>query len=122
MNLAVGLTIDKLTNLYLLHPMSKSKLHRTVIRECLDAVVNGPFFPDWEFATLFGFTRQEIKAILDQWPDVDINNDLIKIAISKSFNNLTGYPINNEERWPEFISVSRNKLIKIYTGWQKDVL
>jgi hypothetical protein len=102
--------------------MDKNKSHHKIIRECLNAAVNGPFFPDWEFATLFGLAREEIKQILNQWPDVDINNGLIKTAINSSFNNLTGYPINEEEKWPEFISVSRKKLIKIYTVWRKDSL
>ncbi|MFJ2194093.1 hypothetical protein ACIOJE_40170 [Kitasatospora sp. NPDC087861] len=26
-----------------------------IIKECLDAAVNGPFFEDWEFHTLHGF-------------------------------------------------------------------
>lgn len=119
MSLAADSPLLSYQILYLLHAMGKSKLHRKVTRECLDAVVRGPFFPDWEFVTLFGFTKEEIKAILDKWPDVDMNNDLIKIAINNSFNNLTGYPINNEEKWSEFISVSRSKLKKYMPAGEK---
>ena len=35
-----------------------------VIYECLQASVNGSFFPDWEFHTLFGLTRDEVREII----------------------------------------------------------
>jgi hypothetical protein len=102
--------------------MSKNKSHHTVIKECVNAAANGPFFPDWEFATLFGLTRKEVREILNQWTDVDTASEHTRTAINSSFNNLTGYPISNEEQWPDFISVSRKKLKKIYAIWRKDVL
>ena len=37
---------------------------RGVVRECLGATVEGPFFPDWEFQTLFGLERDEVRRIL----------------------------------------------------------
>src|SRR5712691_11317146 len=30
---------------------------REVVQECLRATVEGPFFPDWEFETIFGLKR-----------------------------------------------------------------
>ena len=35
-----------------------------VVRECLDAAVRGPFFPDSEFHTLIGLTSDEVDAVL----------------------------------------------------------
>ncbi len=102
--------------------MRKSKSYNKIISECLNAVVNGPFFPDWEFATLFGLTREEIKKILDKWPAVDEENEDIKIAINNSFNNLLGYPIANDDKWPEYISINRNKLRVIFADWRKKKL
>jgi hypothetical protein len=51
-----------------------------------------------------------------------MKNEFIKVVINNSFNNLIGYPIKNKEKWPEFISVSRKKLIKIYADWRKEAL
>lgn len=30
---------------------------RDIVRRSLTAAVEGPYFPDWEFQTLFGVTR-----------------------------------------------------------------
>lgn len=38
-----------------------------LVRRCLAASVDGPFFPDWEFETLFGLTRDEVREVLDAW-------------------------------------------------------
>ena len=43
----------------------KPSVDSRVIGECLRAAVNGPFFPDWEFSTLFGLTRDEVRAVAD---------------------------------------------------------
>ena len=40
-----------------------------MIGQCLRAAVDGPFFPDREFSTLFGFSRDELRHIADRWPD-----------------------------------------------------
>lgn len=42
-----------------------------VILQCLLAAADGPFFPDWEFSTLFGFEREEIRRTASTWPDTD---------------------------------------------------
>ena len=44
---------------------------RNIVLECLRGAAEGPFFPDWEFQTLFGLTRKEVKDIADAWPTVN---------------------------------------------------
>jgi hypothetical protein len=90
-----------------------------IFRQCLNAVVNGPFFPDWEFHTLFGVDRNEIDEILNKWPNVNYKDNTIKIAINNTLNNLCGYPISSEEqeRWTEFISISRVELSVMHDEW-----
>ncbi len=39
-----------------------------IVRQCLAAAVRGPFFPDWEFGTLMGLTRDEVQDVLLTWP------------------------------------------------------
>src|SRR3954462_5885611 len=84
---------------------------RDVIRQCLEATVNGPFFPEWEFGTIFGLERNEVRQVLLSWPDLDEADESVVRAINNSFNNLLGYPAKNkQELWPKFISVGGMEL------------
>jgi len=37
---------------------------RDVVRQCLQAAVDGPFFPEWEFGIIFRLERDEVKQVL----------------------------------------------------------
>jgi hypothetical protein len=69
---------------------------RKIVGACLRAAANGPFFPEWEFSTLFGLTRAEVKDVADRYPDVEENddeptgNDDSWLAINNTFANLLG--------------------------------
>jgi hypothetical protein len=92
---------------------------RQVVRECLRASVEGPFFPDWEFATLFGLTRDEVKKVLLSWPALDESDQFVVLAINNSFNNRLGYPAQDKQDvWPNFISVSHLELARIFDKWK----
>ena len=56
---------------------------REVVRECLQAAVEGPFFPEWEFSTLFGLTRDEVRKVLSSWPDGNESDKFVVAAINK---------------------------------------
>lgn len=57
-------------------------------RESLLAAARGPFFPDWEFHTLFGLERSEVESIAESFsPDTPLTGD---VALA----------LNNE--WPIF--------------------
>lgn len=91
-----------------------------VFKQCLDAVVNGPFIPDWEFHILFGLEKNEVNAILVQWPEVNHHDNQVQLAINNSLNNLIGYPIDDEERWSEYIAVSKEELIELFEEWRQN--
>jgi hypothetical protein len=92
---------------------------RDVVRECLRAAADGPFFPDWEFSIIFGLERSEVKAVLLSWPDLDETDENVTVAISNSINNLLGYPTPNKAAlWQNFISVSYNELSTILDKWK----
>jgi hypothetical protein len=57
----------------------------------LKAAAAGPFFPDWEFQTLFGIERQVLAEVANRWPDVDPAKD-VELAVVGSMNHLLGYP------------------------------
>lgn len=92
---------------------------RRIVRECLRAAVEGSFFPDGEFHTLFGLARGEVHRILSLWPELDEADESVVIAINNSFNNLLGYPARNgDEEWPKFISVTRGEVERIFDKWK----
>ena len=39
-----------------------------IVGEVLRAAANGPFFPDWEFHTLFGLERDQVRQVAVAWP------------------------------------------------------
>jgi len=89
-----------------------------IIHECLNAVVNGPFIPASEFHALFGLDILEVKNILDKWPDVDFDSQDVKIAINNAFTNLPGYPIDQPDKWQDFISVPKETVEKTFLEWR----
>ena len=92
---------------------------RGIVRECLRAAVEGPFFPEWEFETIFGLKRDEVKEILLSWPELDESDESVVRAINNSFNNLLGYPTRNkQEIWAKFISVSGIELARTFDKWK----
>ncbi|QTE31094.1 hypothetical protein [Pengzhenrongella sicca] len=76
---------------------------------CLRAAVEGPFFPDWEFHTLFGLDRDEVRAVLTSWPSCENPEDQFS-AVNNAMNNLLGYPHGRDDVWPEFIPASRTEV------------
>ncbi len=102
-------------------PLSSREIE--IIGECLSAAAHGPFFPDGEFCTLFGISREEVALVAGEWPVVIENSEIANIAINNSFANLTGYPIKPDKMayWEEFISVPREELIPIFKTWRESI-
>ena len=90
-----------------------------VVKDCLRAAVEGPFFPDWEFHTLFGLERSEREEhpILSG-PISTKMMAAVVLAINNSFNNLLGYPHGLHDNWSDFIRVDSRELARIYMKWK----
>jgi hypothetical protein len=82
-----------------------SDVEKELVRQCLDAAVNGPFFPDWEFHSLFGFTRDEARRILAAWPDAGNEEEQGRLIVN-ALNNLLRYPHGEAEAWTRYIRSS----------------
>lgn len=92
---------------------------KEVVRQCLRAAADGPFFPEWEFRTIFGLKRNDLKNILDSWPEVDDSEESVMLAINNSLNNLLGYPWREEDHeWSKFISVSKEEVGRVFCKWR----
>jgi len=101
-----------------------NKKEKDIIKSCLKAALDGPFFPDWEFQTLFGLTKDELRIVLENYPNVKeyCNSQNEKndswLAINNTLNNLLRYPHRKESEWDKWIPVSKEELLKIYKKWR----
>ena len=86
---------------------------KEILLECLRASLHGPFFPDWEFQTLFGIERSTLAIIESNWPNIDLNDQDTYLSIHNSLLNLWGYPHRQEEVWDQYISASVDEINKL---------
>jgi hypothetical protein len=86
---------------------------KALVGQVLRAAAEGPFFPDWEFHSLFGLTRKEVRSVADAWPNVDLENADVALAINNALNNLLGYPHGEDAVWSQWISVDHTQLDKL---------
>ncbi len=93
---------------------------RRIVGECLVAAVRGPFFPEWEFSTLFGLERSSVAAIAVDWPRVDEADPNVQRAINNAMANLLGYPHGCERDWHRFISADPGVVNRIFAKWREE--
>ena len=91
---------------------------KEIILECLKASINGPFFPESEFHTIFGVYPKEVKEVISNWPNVDEDEIAVRLSINNAMNNLLGYPDNCGKYWSEFITVSKKEIGRIFVKWK----
>jgi hypothetical protein len=93
---------------------SLSDVDKAILGQALRAAADGPFFPDWEFHTLFGLERRKVRAIADAWPEPTASSDDVETAVNNSLNNLLGYPHQQDAVWSQWVSVDRHQLNKLF--------
>lgn len=93
----------------LTQPLSDAE--QELVRQCLNAVVNGPFFPDWEFHSLFGVTRDEAQLIATAWPNG--NDEEQGRLVVNALNNLLRYPHGQMAAWRRYISSSEEEVAAV---------
>lgn len=108
---------------------SLSKADSAVIAGCLNAAVHGPFFPEWEFHTLFGLTRAEVDTVLTNWPDLpdtaphgyESPLDFQEQAINNTMNNLLGYPHGVQgDAFAHEVGATMQQVASTMTRWRSD--
>ena len=93
---------------------------RQLVQRCVWAAVEGPFFPEWEFPTLFGVSREEARAVLEQWPGVDETEEAVHLTINNALNNLWGYPHHERAAWDLMIGVEPDEVYRVLAKWRGD--
>jgi hypothetical protein len=87
-------------------------------KQALIAAAQGPFFPDWEFHTLFGFNRADVHFIAESFsPTTEIAGD-VALAINSAIGNLIGYPHGKSDIWSKWLSVTPAELEAIHSRWR----
>lgn len=89
-----------------------------VVERMLLAAVNGPYFPDWEFEVLFGFTRAQMSKIAEEWPNPDASRKRIEAAVGNAFTNLLGYPHGMEAELERAVGVPLPALEEELRKWR----
>jgi hypothetical protein len=111
-------------------PDDVSVRDRDVIRLCLKAAVEGPFFDDdEEFHTIFGLNRDDVRAILAAWPSeptfapggYQSATDARFVAVNNAMNNLLGYPHGHHgEAFERRAGVSEAEVAATLRRWRQD--
>ncbi len=65
---------------------------RQVVAKCLFAAVNGKYFPDWEFETLIGSTRHDVRKIAANWETEPLPSAATVEVVIAVLGNLVCYP------------------------------
>lgn len=78
-----------------------------IVGQCLWAAVEGPFFPDWEFQTLMGVSREDVRALARKWQSGGCGDEDADTIVNV-LNNIVGYPHGEEAAWSSFITVKPN--------------
>ena len=90
----------------------------SIIGEALRAAADGPYFPDWEFDTLFGLTRARVAEISRAWPNVDMSDADVDLAVNNAIANLVGYPQGKESDRGRFSSLLSSPLLEVLERWR----
>lgn len=104
---------------------SLSDLDRDHIRRALKAAVSGPYFPEWEIQTLTGFEREELAAVLAEWPHAVVTSawntdpdEVQRVAVSNVLDNLLGYPHGEEKRLEAELGFGSQELLRLLVAWR----
>src|SRR5262249_89767 len=84
-----------------------------LVAACLPASDEGPFFPDWEFQTLFGGERSQFRDVRRRWPDVSLAERTVSLSIMNAMANLIGYPHGEERALLQYVPEGRDRLLQL---------
>jgi hypothetical protein len=97
---------------------------QAIVVGCLRAVVQGPFFDDVEYHTMFGLERAEMAAILARWRDLPETDKDVFVGINNAMNNLLlwwGWQDENPQEGAlvlqEWAGTSAEKIQQVYHKW-----
>lgn len=84
-----------------------------LVAACLLAAEEGPFFPDWEFQTLFGIERSDLRKVRLSWPNVSLDDQAVYLSVVNSLAHLLGYPYSQENEFRRYVPQGRSKILEV---------
>jgi len=85
-----------------------------IIGDALRLAADGPLFPDWEFQTLFGIERDDVRDVATRWPNVDVKDDIVQLAVLGSLNLFVGYPHGYDELLEKTLGVDTQFIRELF--------
>jgi len=90
--------------------------------------VTGPYFPDWEFSTLIGLSREEVAEVLAAWPEATVTtsseSDPARVqesAVHGVLVDLLGYPHGEWDLLSSELCVSEPEFRALFDRWKRDL-
>jgi hypothetical protein len=88
-----------------------------VIGECFALATEGSVFPEWEFRTLFGRSRDELREVAAQLTkEATVTRPTAK-AVQNVCANVFGYPGVTAAEWNKWVSVSAAEARVCFDRW-----
>jgi hypothetical protein len=81
---------------------SLSEQELAIVAKALRASVEGPFFPEDEFQTLFGVDRDEVASLLARFRNIDVNQEADFLVVNNALLWLVSYPHHLENHLRDF--------------------
>ena len=108
---ATGLLASEGCSAMKLNNLSKNDLE--IIKNCLIFSEDERLFPEWEFETLFGISREQFRAISRDLPAVDSESQNVEMAVIGCLNHILGYLHMSDKDWKKNFSFSHDQLLRI---------
>ncbi|NNF09289.1 MAG: hypothetical protein HKN74_03295 [Acidimicrobiia bacterium] len=93
-----------------------------MIGRCLSAALTDAIFPEWEFAALMGASRDDLRTVVEAWPEaVDQPTDDQRSLVNNVLNNLLGYPHGLDgQGFVDRVSATEEQVAKALAAWRDD--
>src|SRR6185369_4728051 len=96
---------------------------RQAVLDCLQCVAAGFVIQhDSEFQTIMGVEVSVVKSVVAAWPNVDDSDDVVRLVINNSMNNLLGYPHGKHQEWERYNRVPLSEVARIFEKWRGDTV
>ena len=89
------------------------------IRQCVTAIIDGPFIEDWEFHTRLGVERAEFRAALPPDGNLDLFSDDpgVNLIVNNSLNEVANGLGISPAQWNEWFTVTREDIRRVFDRW-----
>jgi len=89
-----------------------------LLDDVLRAALEGPFFDEWEFTTIMGFTRSDLRGVAASWRE-SLLADTTDLVVTNVLVNLLGYPHGRPDAWAEYSRADFGQLADLLAKWRQ---